>query len=106
MNNNSEKENNNADYMNNDNEVPTVPSTPIPLFLDKHENNIKSENELIMSNKPTTITFQKENVKESDEKTNKQNVWGATFLFANTSLGLTIFTFAIRAKQFGLFWFY
>ena len=95
------------DSDNNNEIIPepqTVPETPSPLFLDKNGENLKTINELMpISNKPTTITFSKSNEEKQNE--NKQNVWGATFLFANTSLGLTIFTFAIRAKQFGLFWF-
>ena len=95
------------DSDNNNEIIPepqTVPETPSPLFLDKNGENLKTINELMpISNKPSTITFSKSNEEKQNE--NKQNVWGATFLFANTSLGLTIFTFAIRAKQFGLFWF-
>lgn len=35
----------------------------------------------------------------------QNNIGGATFILANTSLGTTIFTFAVRCKQFGLVWF-
>ena len=35
----------------------------------------------------------------------KSTILGATFMITNISLGTTIFTFAIRAKSFGLVWF-
>ena len=34
----------------------------------------------------------------------KSTIFGATFMITNICLGTTIFTFAVRAKSFGLFW--
>ena len=35
----------------------------------------------------------------------KTNIFSSTFIITNMSLGITIFSFAIRAKNFGLIWF-
>ena len=37
-------------------------------------------------------------------KIKKSSIFGATFMITNICLGTTIFTFAVRAKSFGLFW--
>ena len=42
--------------------------------------------------------------KIEEEKPLKSNILGATFMLTNICLGTTIFTFAVRAKAFGLFW--
>ena len=34
----------------------------------------------------------------------KSTIFGSTFMITNICLGTTIFTFAVRAKSFGLFW--
>jgi amino acid permease len=39
-----------------------------------------------------------------EEKIKKSTIVGATFMLTNICLGTTIFTFAVRAKAFGLFW--
>lgn len=46
--------------------------------------------------------YQKE---EIPKKEVKPSVIGTSFLLSNMCLGTTIFTFAIRAKSFGLLWF-
>ena len=35
----------------------------------------------------------------------RSNVLGASFMLTNICLGTTIFTFAVKAKSFGLVWF-
>ena len=42
---------------------------------------------------------------ESIEKKKESTVFGSAFMLTNLCLGTTIFTFALRAKQFGLVWF-
>ena len=46
-----------------------------------------------------------QNQKEADQpKLEKSSIFGATFMITNICLGTTIFTFANRAKSFGLVW--
>ena len=42
--------------------------------------------------------------KEISKVHSKASIFGATFMLTNICLGTTIFTFAIRAKIFGLGW--
>ena len=44
-------------------------------------------------------------VEEHQEKKKESTILGSSFMLTNLCLGTTIFTFAIRAKQFGLIWF-
>ena len=53
-----------------------------------------------------TVTIYKDQ-NELDSKTpqiKKSTIFGSTFMITNICLGTTIFTFATRAKAFGLFW--
>jgi amino acid permease len=42
---------------------------------------------------------------EAHEQKKKSTIFGASFMLTNLCLGTTIFTFAVRAKAFGLVWF-
>jgi len=44
------------------------------------------------------------NIERKETKIEKSTVFGATFMITNICLGTTIFTFAVRAKSFGLVW--
>jgi len=85
------------------------PETPTPLFLNSEQplenKNLEEMTPISIKPKETKVIAQEDITKKKDEENKGQTILGATFLFANTSLGTTIFTFAIRAKQFGLFWF-
>ncbi len=85
------------------------PETPTPLFLNTEQpldnKNLEEMTPISIKQKETNVIAQEDINKKKEEEKKGQTILGATFLFANTSLGTTIFTFAIRAKQFGLFWF-
>ena len=54
-----------------------------------------------------TKTYKKINgvsVEEEKGKTSNSTIFGSTFMLTNICLGTTIFTFAVRAKYFGLVW--
>ena len=46
----------------------------------------------------------KDEIVSTDETPSKSTIIGATFMLTNICLGTTIFTFAVRAKVFGLVW--
>ena len=65
--------------------------------------------EIIYDSKNSLDNIEKETKKpikeESEKKPLKSNVLGASFMLTNICLGTTIFTFAVKAKSFGLVWF-
>ena len=83
----------------------TVLQSPAILPLQSEENNEKVE--------PVPI-IESENTKKTDddikplpilkEHVSDSSILGATSMLTNICLGTTIFTFAVRAKQFGLIW--
>ena len=44
------------------------------------------------------------NIERKETALEKSTIFGATFMITNICLGTTIFTFAVRAKSFGLVW--
>ena len=44
-------------------------------------------------------------VEDKKDKLSKSSILGASFMLTNICLGTTIFTFAVKAKSFGLVWF-
>ena len=53
----------------------------------------------------TVIIYKDQNDADSKApKIKKSTIFGSTFMITNICLGTTIFTFATRAKSFGLFW--
>ena len=83
----------------------TVLQSPAILPLQSEENNEKVEQVPIIETQNTKKTdddikplpILKEHVSDS-------SILGATSMLTNICLGTTIFTFAVRAKQFGLIW--
>lgn len=61
------------------------------------------ESKIVLPAENEAKIYQKE--EEISKKTSKPSVIGTSFLLSNMCLGTTIFTFAIRAKSFGLIWF-
>ena len=65
--------------------------------------------EIIYDSKNSLDNIEKEAKKpikeESEKKPLQSNVLGASFMLTNICLGTTIFTFAVKAKSFGLVWF-
>ena len=73
-----------------------------PLVLESQ----KTETAPITDNKVQVYQGEQEFQDQDSQKTEKtQTIAGASFIFAKTSIGLTILTFGVRASQFGLFWF-
>ena len=73
-----------------------------PLVLESQ----KTETAPITDNKVQVYQGEQELQDQDSQKTEKtQTIAGASFIFAKTSIGLTILTFGVRASQFGLFWF-
>ena len=59
----------------------------------------------IMGSQPKMYKKINEISPQIDSKTpSKSTIFGATFMLTNICLGTTIFTFAVRAKSFGLVW--
>ena len=54
--------------------------------------------------KSVTIYKDQNDADSKTPKIKKSTIFGATFMITNICLGTTIFTFATRAKSFGLFW--
>ena len=64
----------------------------------------RSENEVqIVENQAKAYKKSQDN-SDSPAIPEKSTVFGATFMLTNICLGTTIFTFAVRAKSFGLVW--
>ena len=74
-----------------------------PLVLE----NQKTETAPITDNKVQVYQGEQEiqEIQETQKTEKTQTIAGASFIFAKTSIGLTILTFGVRASQFGLFWF-
>jgi amino acid permease len=64
--------------------------------------------EIIYDSKNSEIDINKKEKKEilepKEEKPLRSSIFGATFMLTNICLGTTIFTFAVKAKSFGLVW--
>ena len=54
--------------------------------------------------KSVTIYKDQNDADSKTPKIKKSTIFGSTFMITNICLGTTIFTFATRAKSFGLFW--
>ena len=66
-------------------------SEPVKVVESKEKVYQKTETEIIHS--------------DSEPKIKKSTVFGSAFMLTNFCLGTTIFTFAVRAKAFGLVWY-
>ena len=76
---------------------PFKPMAPSP---DSKEPEVNPDNNV--NNKVTIYKDQQEVI--DAPKIKKSTIFGTTFMITNICLGTTIFTFAVRAKSFGLFW--
>ena len=74
---------------------------PMPPAESKNEN-IDSKPEAM----PNQVTIYKDETEIINVPRNikKSSIFGTTFMITNICLGTTIFTFAVRAKSFGLVW--
>ena len=52
----------------------------------------------------STVAIYKDQDETNKQKIKKSSIFGSTFMITNICLGTTIFTFANRAKSFGLVW--
>ena len=76
-----------------------------PLTPDSRENSQPVqvvENEAKIYQKTEAELIQQQ---DSSQKIEKSTIFGSAFMITNLCLGTTIFTFAVRAKAFGLIWF-
>jgi amino acid permease len=71
-----------------------------PLFLENQKTEV-----ITMADNKVKVYGNQDEIGEQDKNVKKQTVAGATFIFAKTSIGLTILTFGVRASQFGMVWF-
>ena len=90
----------------NNKEVKEEPqqTTEVVIFKDNKESFDKTPNE----QNPSTETDKNNNNNINNNldkpKRKKSSIFGSTFMITNICLGTTIFTFAVRAKSFGLVW--
>ena len=64
----------------------------------------RSENEVQIIENQAKVYKKNEDDSNSQTTPEKSTIFGATFMLTNLCLGTTIFTFAVRAKSFGLVW--
>ena len=75
---------------------PFKPISPSPVPQTSNDENPPPINQV-------SIYKTQEDIKDAP-KIKKSTIFGTTFMITNICLGTTIFTFAVRAKSFGLFW--
>ena len=92
----------NENQNNQNKEIKEEPqqTTEVVIFKDQKEMFDKPPNE---QNQPTETDKNNDN-KLDKPKRKKSTIFGSTFMITNICLGTTIFTFAVRAKAFGLVW--
>ena len=78
-----------------------TPMDPAPETEKENKVPVTTSNEVVNYTK----TGGKLVIHEEEEKKKDSTILGSSFMLTNLCLGTTIFTFAIRAKQFGLVWF-
>ena len=76
------------------------PFNPLPSFPSSKDSQNIEDN--FPKNKVSIYKDQAEIMKVPNIK--KSTIFGSSFMITNICLGTTIFTFAVRAKSFGLFW--
>ena len=83
------------------------PLPPAPMT--EHKVEVLATQEVIYGKSSKTIDIVDPKAKKGEEPLkelpSKSSVLGATFMLTNICLGTTIFTFAVKAKSFGLVWF-
>ena len=97
-----------------DNEIPPINNEMNlnKLNLDQYQSNVvttteeqlKQENQKEENKKQNEIIYHNLNEENKKPTIKKSSIWGTTFMITNICLGTTIYTFAVRAKKFGLVW--
>ena len=99
--NNDKSPPNNANKFNKINLEQNQPETALVTEEKISDKNVQNNPEEIS---PSTVAIYKDQNEEKRLKIKKSTIFGATFMITNICLGTTIFTFANRAKSFGLVW--
>jgi amino acid permease len=79
-----------------------------PAPMTDHNVPITTQEEIYKTKTAKTLDIIDSTKKEEEPKKeiqSKSSILGATFMLTNICLGTTIFTFAVKAKTFGLVWF-
>ena len=87
--------------------APAPSNEPVLVTQTEHNVEVVENQDTIYKRKETEeiSTKEKKDKEEPQEKKPlKSSILGATFMLTNICLGTTIFTFAVKAKSFGLVW--